>query len=372
LVSLARNYNRTVVFTIHQPRSNIVALFDQLVLLAQGRLVYAGEFAKCQPYFDSIGQHCPPGFNIADYLSALARVYRWCYLLISYAVDLTASVEKNSKGSGNSSTGVLSPTGDVTASASLRDEERALSPPRHELRLLSGGQSSSSADDETELQVRRDEGGNGSGESFLRRKTSQLLEVVSLSTAHGGDSGPPVMPHIASLVDAYAAGDVAAAVRADILAVAQPAQGPEGSEELPDVAVESTLLRGRKRATWATQFRILSGRAFKNMYRDPALLTFQYSASIAAARKRSQTLLAHLIVEYRISMAPQCFVDCSIITCLMILADSKIDWVRVPQLLLVGAGLTLHLQAFSSSLWHCLASRACRVLACSRMSGSFS
>lgn len=71
LVSLARNYNRTVVFTIHQPRSNIVALFDQLVLLAQGRLVYAGEFTKCQLYFDSIGQHCPPGFNIADYLSAL-------------------------------------------------------------------------------------------------------------------------------------------------------------------------------------------------------------------------------------------------------------------------------------------------------------
>jgi ABC-type multidrug transport system ATPase subunit len=76
LVSLARNYNRTVVFTIHQPRSNIVALFDQLVLLAQGRLVYAGEFAKCQPYFDSIGQHCPPGFNIADYLSARLLFYK--------------------------------------------------------------------------------------------------------------------------------------------------------------------------------------------------------------------------------------------------------------------------------------------------------
>lgn len=75
LVSLARNYNRTVVFTIHQPRSNIVALFDQLVLLAQGRLVYAGEFAKCQPYFDSIGQHCPLGFNIADYLSELPLFY---------------------------------------------------------------------------------------------------------------------------------------------------------------------------------------------------------------------------------------------------------------------------------------------------------
>src|SRR5260221_14062273 len=69
LVSLARNYNRTVVFTIHQPRSNIVALFDQLVLLASGRLVYSGDFKKCQEYFTSIGQPCPPGFNIADFLS---------------------------------------------------------------------------------------------------------------------------------------------------------------------------------------------------------------------------------------------------------------------------------------------------------------
>jgi ABC-type multidrug transport system ATPase subunit len=69
LTSLARDYNRTVVFTIHQPRSNIVALFDQLVLLAQGKLVYSGEMSQCQEYFANIGRPCPPGFNIADYLS---------------------------------------------------------------------------------------------------------------------------------------------------------------------------------------------------------------------------------------------------------------------------------------------------------------
>ncbi|KAG2087033.1 uncharacterized protein F5147DRAFT_790992 [Suillus discolor] len=39
--------NRTVIFTIHQPRSNIVALFDRLVLLAHGKMP------------------CPPGFNIS-------------------------------------------------------------------------------------------------------------------------------------------------------------------------------------------------------------------------------------------------------------------------------------------------------------------
>jgi hypothetical protein len=42
-------------------------------------------------------------------------------------------------------------------------------------------------------------------------------------------------------------------------------------------------LRGHQRASWATQFRILSGRAFKNMYRDPALLTAHYTASVVVA-----------------------------------------------------------------------------------------
>jgi hypothetical protein len=181
----------------------------------------------------------------------------------------------------------------VTASASLRDgdEERALPPLRRETHVSSGGQSPDHANDETEMQVRGDGNGNGAGEGFLRRKTSQLLEVVSLSTAHGSDPGPTLMPHVAALVDSYATSDIAVAVRADIHSVAHPRQGPDGSDELPDVTVESTLLRGRKRATWSTQFRILSGRAFKNMYRDPALLTFQYSASIAAARESTSPLI---------------------------------------------------------------------------------
>ena len=69
LVSLARNYNRTVVFTIHQPRSNIVAMFDKLVLLAKGKMVYSGDYVGCQEYFGGVGMRCPEGYNLADYLS---------------------------------------------------------------------------------------------------------------------------------------------------------------------------------------------------------------------------------------------------------------------------------------------------------------
>jgi ABC-type multidrug transport system ATPase subunit len=72
LVQLARNYKRTVIFTIHQPQSNIVALFDKLLLLASGKVVYSGKAEKAQQYFEGIGCPCPPGFNIADYLSELS------------------------------------------------------------------------------------------------------------------------------------------------------------------------------------------------------------------------------------------------------------------------------------------------------------
>lgn len=76
LVSLARDYNRTVVFTIHQPRSNIVSLFDQLLVLAQGKLIYSGDADKCTDYLAAIGQPCPAGFNIADFLSAYTFLYQ--------------------------------------------------------------------------------------------------------------------------------------------------------------------------------------------------------------------------------------------------------------------------------------------------------
>lgn len=68
LAQLARDFNRTVIFSIHQPRSNIFALFDRLVLLAKGKLIYSGPAAGINGYLDSIGHPCPPGYNVADFV----------------------------------------------------------------------------------------------------------------------------------------------------------------------------------------------------------------------------------------------------------------------------------------------------------------
>ena len=72
LVRLAKNYQRTVIFTIHQPRSNIVQLFDRLLLLSCGDMIYSGPAQETLVhYLTTIGHPCPIGFNIADYISTL-------------------------------------------------------------------------------------------------------------------------------------------------------------------------------------------------------------------------------------------------------------------------------------------------------------
>jgi len=58
----------TVICTIHQPSSEIWARFDQLMLVAQGKICYTGEAKLAADYFASIGYPCPASFNPADFV----------------------------------------------------------------------------------------------------------------------------------------------------------------------------------------------------------------------------------------------------------------------------------------------------------------
>ncbi|KAJ0393265.1 hypothetical protein ATCC90586_011722 [Pythium insidiosum] len=64
---LARD-GRTVIATIHQPSSEIFALFDKLYLLSDGAPVYHGKASEAVSYFSSVGYECPPFLNPSDYL----------------------------------------------------------------------------------------------------------------------------------------------------------------------------------------------------------------------------------------------------------------------------------------------------------------
>ena len=49
---LASNQNKTIVCTIHQPSSQVFALFDDVVLLAEGQCAYLGTSKGALDFLD--------------------------------------------------------------------------------------------------------------------------------------------------------------------------------------------------------------------------------------------------------------------------------------------------------------------------------
>ena len=68
----------TVVASIHQPRSSIFSLFDDLVLLSEGEVVYCGPAVQAVPHFAALGHACPPAFSPADNLADLIAIDYRC------------------------------------------------------------------------------------------------------------------------------------------------------------------------------------------------------------------------------------------------------------------------------------------------------
>ena len=73
LKQLARA-GRTVVCTIHQPRSSIYAMFARLLLLSEGRLMYIGDAHEAVEYFASLRFACPNLTNPADFFMDITSV----------------------------------------------------------------------------------------------------------------------------------------------------------------------------------------------------------------------------------------------------------------------------------------------------------
>ncbi|GAA5941477.1 putative ATP-dependent permease ADP1 [Sporobolomyces koalae] len=239
LVQLARNYKRTVVFTIHQPQSNIVALFDKLLLLASGKVVYSGKADRAQQYFEGIGCSCPPGFNIADYL-----------------IDITMS-EKSLASTPESDSLIQ------VDDPNQQDPERGVA----RARPAPVDTSRTSAADDTELDSRLNSPASIAG---------QAKKLFSGSSS--GRSSPtstPLPAHLARLVNAFTDSDVLEQTRREVDGTNGQSNGHATSDQ--------PVLRNYKAATWWTQFVILSGRSFKNLYRDPMLMLSHYAVAVVAA-----------------------------------------------------------------------------------------
>lgn len=67
LKRISRDDGTTVICTLHQPRSNIFYLFDRLILLHSGRILFQGPPSDAISFFAKCGHPCPSYTNPPDF-----------------------------------------------------------------------------------------------------------------------------------------------------------------------------------------------------------------------------------------------------------------------------------------------------------------
>ncbi|GLE01511.1 hypothetical protein PINS_up010341 [Pythium insidiosum] len=70
---IATTHHKTIVMSLLQPSPEIFALFDDVILLNKGFVLYHGPRTKVLPYFQSLGLECPPTRDEADFLLDLGK-----------------------------------------------------------------------------------------------------------------------------------------------------------------------------------------------------------------------------------------------------------------------------------------------------------
>jgi ABC-type multidrug transport system ATPase subunit len=296
LVTLVKTYNRTVVFTIHQPRSNIVALFDQLMLLAEGRLVYSGPFQKCQSYFDSIGYACPPGFNIADYLVDLTMHASALVEPEDYEDGPTSSLLGGIEdGRFTRASSTMAVKSIPSLSGSLEDRSTGTS-----LRPRPSRKSSVRQQQERQLYSRRNTQENTQTPASVRSEGDSIMErdpdAVRLQNQHGQptpnrddpdnlppSASSPITTNLDVLVSAFAESDVASELRDDIHQAISTANESNGRPNGTTTAIPLGKVRGYRKPWLHTQFIILSRRTWRNLYRNPMLMLTHYAIALVLA-----------------------------------------------------------------------------------------
>jgi len=86
---------RTVIFTIHQPSSDIFDQFRDLMLLSEGHIVYFGPASEAVSYFSALGHKCPKHYNPADFFLNLLSNKEGIPKLIRAWEEHTGGSEEN-------------------------------------------------------------------------------------------------------------------------------------------------------------------------------------------------------------------------------------------------------------------------------------
>ncbi|KAI6246777.1 ABC transporter [Erysiphe necator] len=293
LVTLAKTYKRTVIFTIHQPRSNIVALFDRLLLLARGRTVYSGKFSLCQSYFDQIGYPCPSGFNIADNLIDLTMYsgHNKNNLNVgeeNLETEISSCPGPSSTTAVKSIPSVSEISGDDSFVENLCDSS-SYQQGKHKdsIKTRQGGEIFTLRKSSLDMNGSQNRTPN---DTKLVKLSKQKLNSTYHLTVKDSDPTIPTLDyadHSSILVAAFDNSDICRSIYTDIesaVSSAQIANGSVNSHSLETGSINTSIMgRGYTRIGYFQQFLILSGRTWRNLYRNPMLMLTHYAIAIILA-----------------------------------------------------------------------------------------
>ncbi|KAF0715901.1 Aste57867_3123 [Aphanomyces stellatus] len=77
---LAKHMEQTIVISLLQPPPEVLDLFDDLLVLNDGHVIYHGPRESVLAYFESLGFVCPPRRDVADFLLDLGTEQQNVYL----------------------------------------------------------------------------------------------------------------------------------------------------------------------------------------------------------------------------------------------------------------------------------------------------
>jgi ABC-type multidrug transport system ATPase subunit len=347
LVTLAKRYNRTIILTIHQPRSNIFAMFDKLLLLAEGGyMVYSGPIYGLTPvaeeskpagssrnetptpqtasrvpilsnWLSDIGVSCPRGFNMADYLIDLTKTggseFSSDLNIMGFGQESSMTSIRHRKTNASTTSAASSPKRShpmpistaATAHIEMNPSDlQELAQQRHHLQHIVSSFVRSdvcrSLKDEIDQQLGSVNILPQTGSAALNITAGMASSPSITNDADAMDESLPLMNAAANTNSPFFAVDPNSSEAED--AAAAPGRAPTRSANLSRqfssyFSSLSQLTRsggGRTkslRPTFWTQFVILSRRTFTNFYRNPMLMWSHYGVSITVACTFSTLLL---------------------------------------------------------------------------------
>ncbi|KAK1943396.1 Pleiotropic drug resistance protein 3 [Phytophthora citrophthora] len=95
--NIAKTLHRAVVISLLQPAPEVFALFDYILIMNEGEVMYHGPREAVLPYFESLGFKCPPDRDVADFLLDLGT-----RLQHQYEVALPVGIMKHPRAAMNS------------------------------------------------------------------------------------------------------------------------------------------------------------------------------------------------------------------------------------------------------------------------------